>query len=224
MFYQGNWKNQLNMLKIQLHPQVTIISFVAWEWFSPHAGERAKHRSREYQELKASLANRMWELAQRVYPQLADAPLSYFDAGSPATNLTYCKGKFTFTCTAERLCSPIFHLQIYTQTLHVKQAVNCKVWLQVTNNYYLGATRGEIYGAAHVTGRYGVGGLVAQRPSVAAHIAPNVVSAGQDTLCGGVATGLVTGLLGAGEVLGSKLGTLAGFLLSGAKHVPGMKL
>eukprot|EP00929_Paragymnodinium_shiwhaense_P122099 TRINITY_DN94654_c0_g1_i1.p1 TRINITY_DN94654_c0_g1~~TRINITY_DN94654_c0_g1_i1.p1 ORF type:complete len:661 (+),score=74.62 TRINITY_DN94654_c0_g1_i1:214-1983(+) len=151
---------------------VTVISFVNWSWFADYEKTRVHKRGSEYDHLKDHIAKRMWEFTCKVYPQLKNAKVGHFEAGTP-----------------------------------------------LSNNYYIGSNKGEIYGADHNADRFALHNLIAARPDVTG--ITNLVVAGQDNLCGGFAGGLFGGCLGAGTALGSSYGLWLGMLYSGFRYIPG---
>ncbi|XP_078702739.1 all-trans-retinol 13,14-reductase-like [Branchiostoma floridae x Branchiostoma belcheri] len=72
----------------------------------------------------------------------------------------------------------------------------------LSNNYYLGSTRGEIYGLDHNRERFSQDLLVNLRPDTAI---PGLYLTGQDIVTAGFAGALVSGLLTAGAVLDRQL-------------------
>eukprot|EP00930_Biecheleria_cincta_P063370 TRINITY_DN48898_c0_g1_i1.p1 TRINITY_DN48898_c0_g1~~TRINITY_DN48898_c0_g1_i1.p1 ORF type:complete len:647 (-),score=91.12 TRINITY_DN48898_c0_g1_i1:83-2002(-) len=88
----------------------------------------------------------------------------------------------------------------------------------LSNNYYIGSNKGEIYGADHTSKRFKLDSLIAARPSFPG--IPGLLVAGQENMCGGFAGGLFGGSMAAGELLGSPLGLWAGMLYSGFRNVP----
>eukprot|EP00928_Gymnodinium_smaydae_P043050 TRINITY_DN28930_c0_g1_i1.p1 TRINITY_DN28930_c0_g1~~TRINITY_DN28930_c0_g1_i1.p1 ORF type:complete len:658 (+),score=111.66 TRINITY_DN28930_c0_g1_i1:133-2106(+) len=89
----------------------------------------------------------------------------------------------------------------------------------LSNNYYIGSNKGEIYGADHNSERFSLRNLIDIRPSATGIKGLSV--AGQDVLCGGFAGGLFAGCLSAGDVLGSWPSVWAGAVLSGLCRIPG---
>lgn len=150
---------------------VTIISFVNWEWFAPYQGSRVHKRGPEYDKLKDAIAKQMWSFACDVYPQLKQAKIGHFEAGSP-----------------------------------------------LSNNYYIGSRKGEIYGADHNYERFSLRNFIDARPDMTG--VENLVLAGQDVFCGGFAGALFGGVLAAGTALGSWAGMWLGMLYSGFRYVP----
>lgn len=72
----------------------------------------------------------------------------------------------------------------------------------LTNNHYIGSTRGEIYGLDHTAERFGAEMSTALRPDVGV---PGLLLAGQDVATCGVAGGMLGGVLAASEALNRNL-------------------
>eukprot|EP00058_Branchiostoma_floridae_P011488 XP_002596976.1 hypothetical protein BRAFLDRAFT_121336 [Branchiostoma floridae] len=72
----------------------------------------------------------------------------------------------------------------------------------LSNNYYLGSTRGEIYGLDHTRERFSLDILTKLRPDTPI---PGLYLTGQDIVTAGFAGALVSGLLTAGAVLNRHL-------------------
>lgn len=72
----------------------------------------------------------------------------------------------------------------------------------VTNNFYIGSRRGEIYGLDHGLARTSADGCARLRPDVGV---PGLLCAGQDVASCGFVGGLVGGLLCASDALGRNL-------------------
>lgn len=72
----------------------------------------------------------------------------------------------------------------------------------LTNNHYIGATRGEIYGLDHTAQRFGAELSTALRPDVGV---PGLLISGQDVATCGIAGGMLGGVLAASEALNRNL-------------------
>ena len=92
----------------------------------------------------------------------------------------------------------------------------------LSNNYYIGSRRGEIYGADHNYERFSSRNLIDARPDIAG--IANLTVSGQDIVSGGFAGALIGGVLTAGTVLGSWVGLWGGMLYSGFRYVPNFSL
>jgi len=67
----------------------------------------------------------------------------------------------------------------------------------LSNNYYIGASKGEIYGADHSFRRFHAKNISTQRPDATG--IPGLVIGGQENICGGFAGGLYGGMLATGS-------------------------
>lgn len=114
-----------------------------------------------------------------------------------------------------------FTCDVYPQLAKAKVG-HFEAGTPLSNNYYIGSQKGEIYGADHDHTRFSLPNLIETRPSLPG--VDGLVVAGQDNVCGGFCGAVIGGLLGAGEVLGSNLGLFAGAIASGARFVPNFRL
>jgi phytoene desaturase len=71
------------------HHTLEMFTFTPWEPFAAWAGTDHGDRGARYQRLKASLADRMLETAERAIPGLR-AALVWKELGTPLTNAHYC--------------------------------------------------------------------------------------------------------------------------------------
>jgi len=139
-----------------MHPErrgkstVAIISFGKWEWFEEWNDQPLKRRGDSYDEIKATLGQRMIDQTCVLYPQIKDC-IDYVEIGTP-----------------------------------------------VTNNHYLGSTKGEIYGLDHAIER--------TAPEVMAKLRPEtdisgLFLTGQDVCLGGFAGAMASGVLTSCSIL-----------------------
>ncbi|XP_077979098.1 all-trans-retinol 13,14-reductase-like [Glandiceps talaboti] len=65
-----------------------VITLANWEWFQKWESGRVMKRGKEYDDLKHAIADKMWEQACSLFPQLKDK-VDYFEIGSPVSNKYY---------------------------------------------------------------------------------------------------------------------------------------
>eukprot|EP00794_Sanderia_malayensis_P003298 gene3298-3781_t len=127
-----------------------IITLANYEWFGKWENARVNKRGNDYEEIKNRIAERAWQQACKLFPQIENHRV-YFEVGSP-----------------------------------------------VTNNYYIGASRGEIYGIDHDAGRYTPEAALSLKPETPV---PGLFLTGQDILTCGISGGMYGGLLAASAAL-----------------------
>eukprot|EP00930_Biecheleria_cincta_P003496 TRINITY_DN104431_c0_g1_i1.p1 TRINITY_DN104431_c0_g1~~TRINITY_DN104431_c0_g1_i1.p1 ORF type:complete len:318 (-),score=27.23 TRINITY_DN104431_c0_g1_i1:106-1059(-) len=174
---------------------VTVITFVNWEWFRGHGEEQDNKKNKIH---NRSADND--ELKERIGREM-----------------------WRFACEVY----PGVTEKTATTTQHIGW---WEVGSPLSNNQYIGSAFGEIYGADHNYERFSIARWGGE--SSVEHIGTgkgmlgirNLVTAGQDSFCGGFAGAFFGGVLAAGHVLDSHLGMWAGLIWNGFRYCDGFKL
>lgn len=112
---------------------LTVVSFANYEWFEEWKDDKIKNRSTDYKELKQAFINNILEAVTEIFPKIKDR----------VWNLQTQSLSFLILIL---LCTVFVCL--YLQIEFVDAGT------PITNQHYIGAPKGEIYGADHGIPRF----------------------------------------------------------------------
>ncbi|XP_013411792.1 putative all-trans-retinol 13,14-reductase [Lingula anatina] len=168
-----------------------VIAPAEWAWYDEWEKGRVNHRGEDYEDQKMILANKIWESTLSYLPQLRDKINRHVQSFGSLSNVEIV---------------PVISAILVEGSLHVSimlfKVEYMTVGSPLTNKYYYGAPRGELYGLEENRARCSAEISTELRPDVGI---PGLLLTGQDVLTCGVVGALFAGLLTAEVVLNRKL-------------------